>query len=63
MDQEIQRVIKIFRKCKYTKKIERQSSKDVIWSVRDVSIILYEIMWLNQGNHAKFEVVRDLSSR
>jgi competence protein ComGC len=47
MDQEIQRVIK-----KYSQNVNIQQdrdslSKDVIWSVRDVSIILYEIMYNN----------------
>ncbi len=47
IDQEIKRVIK-----KYSQNVNIQQdrdslSKDVIWSVRDVSIILYEIMYNN----------------
>ena len=47
MDQEIQRVIKKYSENVNIQKDRDSLSKDVIWSVRDVSIILYEIMYNN----------------
>ena len=47
IDQEIQRVIKKYSENVNIQKDRDSLSKDVIWSVRDVSIILYEIMYNN----------------
>jgi hypothetical protein len=47
MDQEIQRVIKKYSENVNIQKDRDSLSKDVIWSVRDVSIVLYEIMYNN----------------
>jgi hypothetical protein len=45
--QEIKRVIKKYSENVNIQKDRDSLSKDVIWSVRDVSIILYEIMYNN----------------
>jgi hypothetical protein len=44
MDQEIQRVIKKYSENVNIQKDRDELSKDVIWTAREVSIILYKII-------------------